>query len=104
MFEFMQLKGESDSGRSMFPSGEGWLICEFGGDTKAEAADRAQGLIEAFRTRPNPPSMKFFDDPEQQVQLWAFRDNALGATSKIPNQADYYPGWEDSAVDPEAPG
>jgi FAD/FMN-containing dehydrogenase/Fe-S oxidoreductase len=104
MFEFMKLKGESDRGRSMFPPGEGWLICEFGGDTKEEAADRAHALMEAFRVRPHQPSMKFFDDHKQQEQFWVFRDNALGATSKIPDQADYYPGWEDSAVDPKRLG
>ncbi len=48
--------------------------------------------------------MNFFDDHEQQERFWRFRDNALGATSKIPNQADYYPGWEDSAVDPKRLG
>jgi FAD/FMN-containing dehydrogenase len=34
MFHYMELKGASDTGRSMFPAGKGWLICEFGGDTK----------------------------------------------------------------------
>ncbi len=40
----------------------------------------------------------------QQEQFWTFRDDALGSTSKIPNQPDYYPGWEDSAVDPKRLG
>ncbi|HEX4012808.1 MAG TPA: FAD-binding and (Fe-S)-binding domain-containing protein [Candidatus Cybelea sp.] len=104
MFEFMKLKGEPDTGRSMFPSGDGWLICEFGGNTKEQAAAHARKLIEAFQQRPKPPSIKFFEDHERQEQFWAFRDNALGATSKIPNQTDYYPGWEDSAVDPKRLG
>jgi FAD/FMN-containing dehydrogenase/Fe-S oxidoreductase len=104
MFRYMRLKGESERGRAMFPPGDGWLICEFGGDTKQEASDRAQGLIEAFKTQPDPPSVHFFDDHEEQERFWKFRDNALGATSKIPNQADYYPGWEDSAVDPKRLG
>jgi FAD/FMN-containing dehydrogenase/Fe-S oxidoreductase len=104
MFRYMELKGESGSGRAMFPPGNGWLICEFGGDTKDEAAESARGLIEAFKTQPDPPSVHFVDDHEQQERFWRFRDNALGATSKIPNQADYYPGWEDSAVDPKRLG
>jgi len=104
MFRYMELKGESESGRAMFPPGNGWLICEFGGDTKEEASDRARGLMEAFKPRPDPPSMHFFDDHDDQARFWRFRDNALGATSKIPNQADYYPGWEDSAVDPKRLG
>jgi len=104
MFRYLELKGESESGRAMFPPGGGWLICEFGGDTKEEASDRARGLMEALKPRLDPPSMHFFDDRRAQEQFWRFRDNALGATSKIPNQADYYPGWEDSAVDPKRLG
>ncbi|MGA7571885.1 MAG: FAD-linked oxidase C-terminal domain-containing protein [Candidatus Aquilonibacter sp.] len=104
MFRYMRLKGESERGRAMFPAGDGWLICEFGGDTKQEASDRAHGLIEAIKAQPDPPSVNFFDDHEEQERFWRFRDNALGATSKIPNQADYYPGWEDSAVDPKRLG
>jgi FAD/FMN-containing dehydrogenase/Fe-S oxidoreductase len=104
MFHFMELKGEPESGRAMFPDGEGWLICEFGGDTKEEAADRARDLMDAFKSRSDPPTMKFFDDHAQQQRFWTFRDDALGSTSKIPNQPDYYPGWEDSAVDPKRLG
>jgi len=104
MFHYMELKGESERGRAMFPPGEGWLICEFGGDTKEEASDRARGLMEAFKPHPKPPTMHFFDDHDEQERFWTFRDNALGATSKIPNQTDYYPGWEDSAVDPKRLG
>jgi len=104
MFEYMKLKGESDSGRAMFPAGEAWLICEFGGDTEEQAAGKARGLIEAFARVSQPPSAKLVEDRDRQAQFWAFRDDALGATSKIPGQADYYPGWEDSAVDPERLG
>jgi FAD/FMN-containing dehydrogenase/Fe-S oxidoreductase len=100
MFHYMELKGKSASGRSMFPSGKGWLICEFGGDTEDEASAKARGLMEAFKPLDDPPTMKLIEDHEEQKNLWTFRDAALGATSKIPNQADYYPGWEDSAVDP----
>jgi ferredoxin len=45
--------------------------------------------------------VKLLEDHEEQERLWTFRDDALGSTSKIPNQPDYYPGWEDSAVDPK---
>lgn len=104
MFEYMRLKGEADTGRSMFPDGKGWLICEFGGDTKQEASDMAHALMEEFKSRENPPSIKLIEDEKEQERLWRFRDNALGSTSKIPNQPDYYPGWEDSAVDPKRLG
>jgi FAD/FMN-containing dehydrogenase/Fe-S oxidoreductase len=104
MFHYMELKGKAGTGREMFPDGKGWLICEFGGDTKEEASSKARGLMTAFAGRSDAPTMKLVDDHGQQAQLWAFRDEALGSTSKIPNQADYYPGWEDSAVDPKRLG
>ena len=104
MFAYMKLKGEPEDGRALFPNGRAWLICEFGGETKKEASDQARVLMKAFNSRPNPPSMKLIEDHEKQKQLWLFRDEALGSTSKIPNQPDYYPGWEDSAVDPKRLG
>ncbi len=89
----------------MFPDGQGWLICEFGGDTHGAGRCRsARTLMDAFKAQPDRPSTKLIDDHEQQEQLWIFRDEALGSTSKIPNQPDYYPGWEDSAVDPKRLG
>ena len=104
IFRYMKLKGESDSGRALFPEGEAWLICEFGGESEDEAAQRAHAFMDACKARPNPPPMTFFDDDRRQKELWNFRDEALGSTSKIPNQDDYYPGWEDSAVDPKRLG
>jgi FAD/FMN-containing dehydrogenase/Fe-S oxidoreductase len=104
MFHYMELKGKPDTGREMFPDGKGWLICEFGGETKDDATRKARGLMGAFKATETPPTMKLIDDHEQQAQLWAFRDEALGSTSKIPNQPDYYPGWEDSGVDPKRLG
>ena len=104
MFHYMELKGAADTGRSMFPAGKGWLICEFGGFTKEEASAQARGLMEEVKHLPTPPSVKLIEDHGEQERLWTFRDNALGSTSKIPNQPDYYPGWEDSAVDPKRLG
>ncbi|HEY5341125.1 MAG TPA: FAD-binding and (Fe-S)-binding domain-containing protein [Candidatus Aquilonibacter sp.] len=104
MFHYMALKGNADTGREMFPAGKGWLICEFGGDSKADAAKSARDLMDAFAGHDNPPTMKLVEDHAEQARLWSFRDEALGSTSKIPNQPDYYPGWEDSAVDPKRLG
>src|SRR5665213_4537477 len=49
MFHYMELKGKAATGREMFPDGKGWLICEFGGETKDEATAKACGLMEAFK-------------------------------------------------------
>jgi FAD/FMN-containing dehydrogenase/Fe-S oxidoreductase len=104
MFTYMHDKGMSTRSRAMFPPGNAWLIVEFGGDTKDDADARAARLMDAFKARPNPPSMKRFDDPHEERQLWTVRESGLGATSKIPGEPDFYPGWEDAAVPPERIG
>ena len=92
MFHYMELKGESERGRAMFPPGKGWLICEFGGDTKQEASDRAHGLIEAIKAQPDAPSVNFFDDHREQERFWRFRDNALRRNVKDPQSSRLLPG------------
>src|SRR6185437_14393562 len=104
MFTYMHDKGMSTSGRSLFPDGGAWLVVEFGGDTKEEAADAAHHLMDALRHQPNAPSVKMFEDVKQEHLVWQIRESGLGSTSKIPHQPDFYPGWEDSAVAPEKVG
>ena len=104
MFTYMHDKGMSTSGRAMFPDGNAWLIVEFGGESEAESDHQARALMDAFKQQPHPPSMKLFDDPHEEKQLWRIRESGLGSTSKIPNLPDFYPGWEDSAVAPENVG
>ena len=50
----------------LLPDGRGWLLVEFGGENKREADDRARTLMEVLNKHPNAPSMKLFDDPEQE--------------------------------------
>ncbi|HXF35461.1 MAG TPA: FAD-binding and (Fe-S)-binding domain-containing protein [Candidatus Acidoferrales bacterium] len=100
MFKYMHDKGKSTASRRLFPDGNSWLIVEFGADTKEAAHARAEKLVEAFEGRPNPPSSKIFEDKKEELQLWEVRESGLGSTSKIPNEPDFYPGWEDSAVAP----
>jgi len=104
MFTYMHDKGMSTSGRAMFPDGKAWLVVEFGGETKTEADARTQSLIDAFSKCSTQPAAKRFDDPAQEHLLWQIRESGLGATSKIPHDPNFYPGWEDSAVAPEDVG
>ena len=48
--------------------------------------------------------MKLYDDPPIEKILWKVRESGLGATARIPNEKDTWPGWEDSAVPPEKLG
>jgi FAD/FMN-containing dehydrogenase/Fe-S oxidoreductase len=105
MFEYMHDKGMSTSGRALFPDGGAWLIVEFGGDSKHDAAASAQTLMDGLRSRNISDSrIKLFEDVKQEHLVWTIRESGLGSTSKIPHDPDFYPGWEDSAVPPEKVG
>ncbi|MDP0499914.1 MAG: FAD-linked oxidase C-terminal domain-containing protein [Verrucomicrobiota bacterium JB022] len=86
------------------PDGHGWLIVEFGGDTRDEAKQKASALEQALQKQKTPPSTALFDDPEQQKRVWEGRESGLGATAHIPHQDDTWEGWEDTAVPPEKLG
>ncbi|HEY4218275.1 MAG TPA: FAD-binding and (Fe-S)-binding domain-containing protein [Gemmatimonadaceae bacterium] len=101
MFDYMHDKGMSTTGRKMLPEGNAWLVVEFGGESKDEADGGARKLMDAFQGKPDAPTMKMFDDVDQEDIIWKIREAGLGSTSKIPHEPDFYPGWEDSAVGPE---
>ena len=89
---------------ALLPEGRGWLMVEFGGESKAESDDKARQLMAALKKKSNPPSMKLFDDPNEEHQLWKVRESGLGATAHVPGEKITWEGWEDSAVAPEKMG
>ena len=89
---------------TLLPEGKGWLLVEFGGDTREEAEQKAERLMETLRGKSNPPSMKLFTDPAEAKKLWEVRESGLGATAFVPGEPSAWPGWEDSAVPPDKVG
>lgn len=87
----------------LLPAGQGWLLVEFGADSKDEAASQADELARDLDRSPdvNPRVVR---DDAQQSRFWTVRDDALGAESYVPNHPDTWPGWEDSAVHPNRLG
>ncbi|HEY1881621.1 MAG TPA: FAD-binding and (Fe-S)-binding domain-containing protein [Candidatus Cybelea sp.] len=83
---------------------KGWLICEFGRIGDMEGALAAASVCEADLRSAGAIDSKIITGAHDQKVLWEFRDAALPATSKVPGLPDLYPGWEDSAVPPEAVG
>jgi FAD/FMN-containing dehydrogenase/Fe-S oxidoreductase len=88
----------------MLPKGNGWLLVEFGGDSKEEADRKAKELIEDMRRKKDAPTMKLFDDPHEEQRMWNVRDAGLGASARVPNEPDTWEGWEDAAVPPAKVG
>jgi FAD/FMN-containing dehydrogenase/Fe-S oxidoreductase len=88
----------------LLPEGNGWLLVEFGGDTKGDANNNAQKLMRALKGKPGAPSMCLLDDPKDSQKIWEIRESSLGATAHLGGSEDAWEGWEDSAVAPEKLG
>lgn len=88
----------------LLPDGAGWLLVEFGGESKDESDGKAKKLMEHLKNKDNAPSMKLYDDEAEEKKVWKVRESGLGATARIPSTPDNWPGWEDSAVAPEKLG
>jgi FAD/FMN-containing dehydrogenase/Fe-S oxidoreductase len=86
------------------PQGRGWLLVEFGGETREEAAERARRLIQRLEQRTDTPAMALLVDPAEQHKVWVIRESGLGATAFVPGKPLTWPGWEDAAVPPERLG
>jgi FAD/FMN-containing dehydrogenase/Fe-S oxidoreductase len=80
-----------------FPEGKGWLIVEFGANTIEDARQIADDCSRALKGVALESNIY---EGEDQCTIWAVRDSALGAISRVPGQPDNWEGWEDSAVSP----
>jgi FAD/FMN-containing dehydrogenase/Fe-S oxidoreductase len=88
----------------VLPEGQGWLLVEFGGDSRDEADAHARDLCDALKRGSKPPTMKLFDDPAEEKKVWKVREAGLGATAHPESNRPTWEGWEDSAVPPERLG
>lgn len=101
---FMRKKGLNENDIPLLPDGKGWLMVEFGGDSKEQADQKARQMMDELNKKDHPPSMRLFDDPKEELQLWEIRESGLGATAWVPGEPMGAPGWEDSAVEPSQVG
>ncbi|MDQ2908452.1 MAG: FAD-binding oxidoreductase [Candidatus Eremiobacteraeota bacterium] len=101
LIDFMHAKGMRQEDIEKLPPGKGWLMVEFGADSKGESDAQAEKLIAACQARTGAPSSKLVDRPFDEQQLWSVREAALGASAKVPHHPDYWAGWEDSAAPPD---
>ena len=87
----------------LLPDGRAWLFVEFGGASKQQSDANARALMTTLEHDAVTPSMRLFDDPQQEHQVWEVRESGLAATAHE-DGTDTWPGWEDSAVPPERLG
>jgi FAD/FMN-containing dehydrogenase/Fe-S oxidoreductase len=88
----------------LLPEGKGWLLVEFGADSKIESDARAIELLANLKLSKDSPRVRLFDDEDQAKKLWKVRESGLGATARLPDGKETWEGWEDSAVPPEKLG
>jgi FAD/FMN-containing dehydrogenase/Fe-S oxidoreductase len=88
---------------SLLPDGKGWLIIEFGGESKEEATNKSHQLMAELKKKKNAPSMRVYTSEEAE-RIWIVRRSGLGATADVPGEHSNWPGWEDSAVPPDKVG
>jgi FAD/FMN-containing dehydrogenase/Fe-S oxidoreductase len=88
----------------LLPDGNGWLLVEFGGESKEEADAKAKRLMRGLRSMKIVPAMKLYDDPKEEHIVWKIRESGLGATARVPGEAETWEGWEDAAVPPAQVG
>jgi FAD/FMN-containing dehydrogenase/Fe-S oxidoreductase len=79
------------------PEGRGWMYVELGGETRAEAVERARALLTELR--PAAVDGKLVEGDAARKQLAQVREVGL-AIAAFPRGEDHWEGWEDSAVPP----
>ncbi len=87
----------------LLPEGGGWLVVEFGGDSREESGGKAVELVAEMK-RSGALDARIYNDPKEVEQVWKVRESALGATAHVPQKPLTWEGWEDSAVAPEKLG
>ncbi|HUC57982.1 MAG TPA: FAD-binding and (Fe-S)-binding domain-containing protein [Streptosporangiaceae bacterium] len=89
------------------PEGSGWLMIQFGGDSKDEVEQRARALIDELNSDSETdrrPHAAYLEDPAVEDALWHVREAGLGATAYPPGKHETHEGWEDAAVPPDQLG
>lgn len=101
LIQWVRNSGKRAASLKLLPHGRGFLLVQFGGETKAESDAAAHRCMKRVQAAKNPPSMKLYDDAEEEEKLWKVRESGLAATAWVPGRPDNWPGFEDSAVPPE---
>jgi FAD/FMN-containing dehydrogenase/Fe-S oxidoreductase len=89
---------------AQLPKGGGWLLVEFGGDSREESDAKANAMVAELAKSGNEPKCRVFDDRSHEEEIWKTREAGLGATAHVTSEHPTWEGWEDSSVPPERLG
>ncbi|HLG84143.1 MAG TPA: FAD-binding and (Fe-S)-binding domain-containing protein [Bradyrhizobium sp.] len=104
----LQARGLAQAEIDLLPTGDAWVMLEFGADSEQAATEQAETAARYFRSRLEGarPSTKVVSDRALQQRIWSIRETGASATqlSINPDVPDPQVGWEDAAVDPHRLG
>jgi FAD/FMN-containing dehydrogenase/Fe-S oxidoreductase len=86
------------------PEAGGWLIVQFAGDSREEARQAGQRLVDEAHEWKSAPTVRFVDKPARESEVIEVREAGLGATAHPTAKHETWEGWEDAAVPPDRLG
>ncbi len=105
VLDVMRQKNLQPENIALLPPGGGYLLVEFGGDTRAAADARADTFVLWLKEQPGPPHIKVVRDAGEVRRVWKVREAGNGSTTVIPGEHSItHEGWEDAAVHPRVLG
>jgi FAD/FMN-containing dehydrogenase len=100
----MRRQKHPPAGAQLLPAGTTWLLVEFGGETPAEARDKARAAMQSIQSSDQDcTGMRLLTDAAEQNAIWGIREAGIAA-SRVPGAEKAWPSWEDAAVPPERLG
>ncbi len=99
LLEALRRKQKSLDALELLPGGDGFLLCEFGGDTQIDSDAKAAAFAAFVTTLSGRAIARIYTSAEAK-RVWHIRESALGATAFVPGKGTGWEGWEDAAVDP----
>ena len=103
MVDYMLRKHLAVKDVLLLPEGRGFLLCEFGADTGADADALAADFTAAALAFGETCVVKRYSEADAK-RVWKVRESSLGATVFVPGEKHGWEGWEDSAVPPDQLG
>jgi hypothetical protein len=107
MFDRRLVRNELEKGYKrhpeLLPKGDGWLLIEFGGDSKQAVDEKVERLQRDMQQGGEQISLKLYEDPDEEKQVWEIREGGVGH-SKVPGEHPGWPSLEDAAVPPARTG
>ncbi|MDQ4071476.1 MAG: 4Fe-4S dicluster domain-containing protein, partial [Actinomycetota bacterium] len=105
LVENMEFKGRLAHERRRLPPGRAWLLAEWGGDTLAEARERAEAAVAALDSGDQKlhGNIELLDSTADEKAVWTVRESAVG-DSRAPGRLEAEGNWEDAAVHPDKLG